>query len=62
MEQTDIIDLLLQEKDNILKEIDIEMAHKKSEKNMMGPNEKQESNTEKRYQEDNLYYSWRKRK
>jgi len=38
MEQTDIIDLLLQEKDNILKEIDIEMAHKKSEKSLMGPN------------------------
>lgn len=38
------------------------MAHKKSEKSMIGQNEKHINLDNKQAREDNMYYSWRKRK
>jgi len=62
IDQSDIIDLLLQEKSVILKEIEAEILQKKNEANILGQNEKREKNAEAAHREDNSYYSWRKRK
>lgn len=38
------------------------MAHKKSEKKLIGHNEKHNTHDDKQASEDNMFYSWRKRK
>lgn len=62
IDQSDIIDLLLQEKTVILKEIEADILQKKNEANILGQNEKREKNAEVTHCEGNSYYSWRKRK
>ena len=61
-DHSDVVDLIMREKETILREINAEVAQKNIDSANMSVKEKRDTFTEKNTHEDNTYYSWRKRK